>query len=266
MKPASRYLLATSLALSTLMCAGSEGTQGETGGAAVITYALIWKDSRPVQALDCGAWQVLTDLGYTVRVDVGYVVTYSIQLTECPEEIAWWSPRSRLAWAGHSEIEDSPTLLQAGWVESLTNPEPIEPGTVWPRNGEASPGPWCGAHYLLARADDDTLALPDDVEMYGSTLYLAGSWTAPGQTEPTPFAIRSLLAAGALRDLEDLSSQVAETGSVRIEAVRDRAALFDGITLQDHTDEELGWRVLDALVGDNLQLRVSPEEDHHDPL
>ena len=105
---------------------------------------------------------------------------------------------------------------------------------------------YCRIFYLVAAADGATTHLPDDVGMESTSLYLEGSWRAPGGAV-TPFVVRTDLAGGVLEEFGDVLVDLRDGTGADIEIRRPLATLFDGITWPDATEDDLGWAVLSNL-------------------
>ena len=218
-----------------------------------ITYRLAWTWGR-AERRD-GGWETLTDRGYRVQVTRGYVVSFSVELVECPRATAgaWFTPRAAYAW--HPASATNPATVRSAPVESLTAPIDQEAGTVTP------PGiDYCQAHYLIARARQDSPGLPRDVDMVDASLRLEGSVSRDGTTQP--LAIVTAAANGSLKPFTVAGGDRPRVDT-RVEAAtvtftRRLDTLFDGIEFATTTPEVVANQILDHLAQDVVvQVAVS---------
>ncbi len=155
----------------------------------------------------------------------GWLVTRGLQMVDCPDETldealaarSWipWALSGGTAWAGHGGTVHE-TALGVPWVEPLDRPvETII--DVAPPSADLR---LCGVHWLVGRAEDDAVGLPDDLEpeLGRTTLRLdsdEGLW------------LRTDLANGSLTNLEQ--PMIAGPGrSVEVTIERDLATLVAG--------------------------------------
>ena len=214
-----------------------------------ITYQLSW-DTDGVTFTD-ESWQVENDLGYVVNVERGYVVSYSATANDCPHRhgllanlLGFITPAT--AFAGHS-TEHDPAQITPSYNESLTALETITLDTV-----TVNEPSYCEGHYLIAATDTNSATLPDDVDMYATSLYIEGEYTAPNGDTSIPFTIDSSLAWGALQTLTTDQSDGAyhvEIGDtpVLLNIERQLATMFDGLdfaTMNARTQEMTILRTL----------------------
>ena len=131
-------------------------------------------------------------MGYTVTVERGYVVNYSMQLVECDhdhthEEASILDDLNLLpatASAGHGGDGPDPSAIEVGIVESIGAPELTSLGTVETSDLIT----YCGGHYLIAAGRDHLRDMPADVDMNGISLYVDGFYTAPGASQAILFS------------------------------------------------------------------------------
>ena len=223
-----------------------------------VTYQLDWEwgDAMPTDE----GWQVINDLGYTVNVTQGYLVSYSSTLIECEHShgIFDWlfgMTAPSVAYAGHGEDDIDPAMLDTPHVESLHQPQTLMTGTV------IVPEPsYCQGHYLVARGSSDTVGLPEDIEMYGTSLYIAGTYQANGSDEVMNFAVETSLANGDIIDLmsetgDFIHAEISDE-TIEITITRQLDSLFDGIDFSTMPDDDIARSVLWALM-DNTRLIVT---------
>jgi len=228
-----------------------EGTTPSNQSASEIRYHLAW-DSGEAQLTDMG-WRVTNDRGYKIEVTEGYLVTYSVQLAPCSDsDLGEGFDLRRLfgvghAWAGHGGPED-PSAWLTGIAEDLAKPQQVSLQPV-PLNT----GIYCRAHYLVARAESKARGLPDDFNMIGTSLYVAGT-AALDDGEPEPFSIWSTLPIGELTPwTEPVSPIDISDGGVDVTITRDLGRLFDGIAFETMSAEGIEKTVLLGLAS---HLRV----------
>lgn len=249
-------------AVAAALCGPSCDPAEETQRAPVIvvegevSYSVVW-ETDGVAIADDGSWKVVTNLGTHVRVTRGYVTTYAVQLVECEEDnataAASWG-RSDLfgtgvAWAGHDDVANDIAFLQAT-VESMTPPVDRTLGVV-----ETTGLSYCQGHYLVGRAPDDAVGLPEDVDMLQVSLHLEGTWRASDDENALeiPFTIRTRLANGALRDLlaaegdAALRVDTAMSGAA-VTVHRPLAGLFDNVDFASMDEEDTAKQLLLSMM------------------
>jgi hypothetical protein len=215
-----------------------------------IHYRLAWLDEG-VTYNDTG-WTVTTRSGYTVRIEQGYLTSYSAELVYCQHSHNFLSLFSSIfplitARAGHSG-DTSPAKVSLSLVESLTQPESFE----WDSVTVAEPS-YCQGHYLVGRADKTTQDMPADVDMNRVAVYISGTYLSPNAESTTPFVIRTDLGNGTLQDLHKLGASTnvhVEIGTqpVEITIYRDLATLFDRIDFAHMGADEQARALLDQLM------------------
>ena len=226
-------------------------------GSAVLEYSLVW-DTEELQRNETGQWELSNELGTSIRLNRGYLSTYSVQLVECPagESVALkWFNRLfglRMAYAGHPNPEDNPAGVYQSVVENLMEMENRTVGVV-----DVEPNSYCQLHYLVAGANEETSSLPQDVNMLGTSVYLEGSYNVSGSEEWTPFLIHTPLANGVLNnlfaDFEDQENSTAmelQTSgeALLIQVERRLAGFFNGLDFPGMTASELERQVLRNIV------------------
>jgi hypothetical protein len=267
------------LALSFLsMCVASNPLQDSSDTAlegwipsaqGQIQYLYGWSTDRIVFNEDASGWQVETDLGYAVSVNRGYLVSYQMQIVPCAdatgtEETIGWIERVfsvQVARAAHSE-EFNPAAIYTSYVESLSDPRELDAGIR-----EGSDESFCQSHYLIARAENETVSLPEDLTMVDRSLYIEGTWRAPGSAEDIPFIVDTSSAWGALNNLfgpdeynmEGREIEVNPTdGSVLVLVKRDLGALFDGIDFMALSEAQLVTHLLKSIFA-GIEISIHHE-------
>lgn len=212
-------------------------------------------------------WQTETDLGYTVTVNLGYIVSYQVQIVPCDlattgEDTAslWNLFKPPKAHAAHDETFN-PAAIYTGYVESLHDPQTLFAGSREPADSR-----FCQSHYLIARGEHETEHYPEDIEMMDRSLYVAGSWKAPGSDEEIPFVIDSASAWGALSYLYPADAYGTEGAQIEIDVTdqgtlvlidRKLGRIFDGIDFADPelTESQQATRVLKGIFS-GTEIRV----------
>lgn len=226
----------------------------ETTTEGDIQYEMIWNLDGVEFDADGAGWTVESALGYTVHVEIAYLVSYTMQLVECADHThndttAWLSdafiPNS--AEAGHGDERDS-SLIDQPIVEDFASPTNFILGQITVPSIN-----YCQGHYLVARAYDTTQNLPNDVDMLGSSLYMAGTYTLPNSAEPQEFIIDTNLANGILVDLVYYGNQahVAIGGDMaQIQVIRALSTLFDTVDFatmeEDMQSKAVLWQLIDT--------------------
>ncbi|MEO0564505.1 MAG: hypothetical protein AAF125_20540, partial [Chloroflexota bacterium] len=185
-----------------------------------------------------------------VTVTEGYLVSAQARLLACEHAHSMWDWWVDVVSAGHGEDEGAETLANAAVVEHLHTLEATTLASV----PVATPEPaYCTGHYVAARALDTTVNLPESPDLFGTTLYIQGTYTRNGEP-PTAFTLRTNLNYGQLVDL----SRPARTGDepVTVEIVRPVATIFDGVDFATASPELAAKDVLWALAGD-VQIRLA---------
>lgn len=232
---------AASAALAFAACSFEEGGGAEGVVAAGVRYELDWEDGGAARAGD-GALELVNDLGVAVRLEAGYVTSWSASLVACaPASVAGLRLGPPRALAGHA-FGAEPSTLEDPLVEDV-----VGGGRVTFGARTFDPKAYCQAHYAIGAAQAPRGA-PEDVGMTGTSLWLAGTFARPGEP-PTAFVARSPVADGLLADLPAASG-----GALTVRIVRDRGRLFDGVAFEglDEATGELpaadAKRVLSNLV------------------
>lgn len=229
-----------------------------------IVYAASWVWGDAVAHAD-GGWSVTNDLGYTVTVERGYVVDFSTQLIACEHSHAWGG----IAWleklvgvavvqAGHSSGDVDPAALTTATAEPIHSPALRELGTVTVNEPD-----YCEGHYLVARADGDTLNLPDDLDLHGMSLTIEGTYQRADMDAPVTFTAQTALANGAITTLSrvdlagfrDVHVEISDE-PVYVTIQRRLDTLFDGVDFAAMSRDEIGQAVLWSLI-DGTRLLVT---------
>jgi hypothetical protein len=184
-----------------------------------------------------GSLTVLTDLGYTVRLERAYLVSSSVEIFPCPRvSLSRW-----LIGRAEAHAPGSPTRLGTAVVEPLTGPGDALPlGDIRP-----PPDRYCRVVYTASAADHDAVGLPSDLEVAGRTVVLAGTFRR-GAAEPRPFTVASsapIIVEAPLADA-DLFAQARQATLV----VRKQADhWFDGVDFETHPPRVIAAEVLESM-------------------
>lgn len=236
-----------------ILLAPSVFSPDDTEGQIIYETHWDWGDAVPTDE----GWQVITNYVYTVNVTKGYVVSYSTQLNFCEHShgVFDWLGHAlgaSVVHAGHDYNQDAdPASVVVSMVESLADPTNGTMGTVTVQEPT-----YCQGHYLMARGSSDSVNMPDDVDMYGLTLYVEGTFTTPDDLRPMKFIGETNLANGKIRDLfapDDVEKPIhvgISDEPVRIGIVRSLDTMFDGIEFETASHEDIGKAVLWSLLDD----------------
>ncbi len=238
-----RHLLAAALGLVVACQAAAFDYDPATGVSLDrVRYRLTW-DATGTEPAAGGGWTTTTDLGYEVEVTRGYLVSYAVTLAQCESTATASLLPVAPAMAWHGEANDP--SIAGDVVEPMVGSRELDLDVAF------DAADYCRVFYLVAAADGATSHLPDDVGMELTSLYLEGSWRAPGGAW-TPFAVRTELAGGVLEEIGDVLVDLTDGTGADVEIQRPMATLFDGITWPDATDDVVAWDVLSNLRGGTL--------------
>ncbi len=219
-------------------------TEGKTDLTGNIIYQLdwIWGAATPSQ----NGWDVTNDLGYHIHVDEAYLVSYSVQLVECEQDHEETASSLDLfgiqtAYAGHGSDAPDPSSLVEPTVESFAAPEMLVYGSI-----AVPAATYCQAHYLVARAGNTTANLPNQIELMGTSVYIAGTVRYPDKMISTSFVIETTLANGTVMALPS-QVDISETATI-IVISRDLGTLFNGVDFATMDADAQGQAVLWSLI------------------
>lgn len=226
-----------------------------------LRYVLDWKQSKARALAPQLGWEVVNDLGYTVRVTRAYLVSRSIELVPCdPQARKVALPAlldtligPRPAFAGHSNIAD-PSASQSAQVESLQQASARQLSAVFPGAQR-----YCQAHYLVARADPQASGLPADVDMVDQTLRFEGTFQQPGRDTFEPFSVSTAVANGKMLPLTRSPEGALDTGrdAATIIFRRNLDTLFDRVDFSAMPEKRIAREILRNLIdGVEVEVRV----------
>lgn len=211
-------------------------------------------------------WTWTTDRNFTVTLEQAYLASYTVQLVRCkPGEGAPATPSTpaipatgqqgfnlfslfspSVAFAGHSNTLE-PSAAPRPWVDSLLDPTPRTLAPVlFPAEA------LCNAHYLVARANEESLDRPSDPDMMRVSLLVKGTWQASGEKESHPFTWKTSAAHATVKDISAVSrldpsqtpsAPTSAPGTLLVSVTRDLDTLFSGIDMAT-ADEKTGTRAL----------------------
>ena len=128
-------------------------------------------EARDASTADAYAQDLVTNLGFEVRLRRVYLSTTTVEIFACAPVTSWW----RVPWirSASAHSQGSPTLLGISAVNSLLDEPPARLFL-----GKLSPPPasYCRVQRTIAPADADALSLPTDVEMLGKSIYAEGDY------------------------------------------------------------------------------------------
>ena len=253
-----------SIALGVLLAASSacvdpstsEPTDAPVGiSPASLRWVLDWE---PI-ASDSEGFEVVSDLGYRVRVEAGWIGSWGATLIECDDD-ADRRPRAELALAspwlvaeGHSTGADDPSAWVYAGVESVTEQRVVTAEPI-----ELPAARYCQAHYLLAPISDASegfteaaaaLAERDpNASLLGASVLIIGNWQPPGGGAATPFVLRSEQAYGKILELAASAVEDADDADIDVVIERQLASMFDQVDFATAEPEHAAWQVLGNLA------------------
>ncbi len=256
-----KRLLALTLGLSVVaaLLIGSVLLKDAEAESGEINYQMtwIWGEATATES----GWQVENDLGFIVTVEEGYLISHTLQLLPCEdveeEENAGLLNTvfgANTVEAGHGGDENDPSAILIPQVESLAVANTITFGSVTVPHTE-----YCTAHYLVARSDSVTLNMPENVDMYGLSLYVSGTYQKADSDETVAFILQTSLANGKIADIRDETDgepvRVEITNDiVQVEVQRQLDTLFDGVDFETMDSDEQARTVLWSLIQDTQVL------------
>jgi hypothetical protein len=215
-----------------------------------VTYIADWSTEGITRITASGGWQTVNDLGYTVRVTKGYVVSAGATMVACEHLPGAWdwllsvlSPT--VIKAGHSGDVD-PAAIRLPQVESVVTLQPMTLDSL-----SVQEFSYCQGHYVIAAANERAVNLPADQEMVGASLFLEGTYQRAGQPATT-FSIKTRSPNGLLFNLTATNTSEARhlvMGQASTVTIRRNAArLFDGVNFAEMDDEARAQAILDSLL------------------
>lgn len=224
-----------------------------------VSYTLAW--NRGDAELTDGAWQWTTNLGYEVELTTAYLVAYEAQLTACEHSHGWfdWATLGvSTVSAGHGDDSNASTWSRSQ-VENLID----LPTQAWGTVTVYEPT-YCEAFFLIARGATDTINLPNEVDMYATSLYLEGRYTMPNSTDTIPFVLQTGHANGVLDEFSQngdavhiaLSDEVLE-----VAITRSLDTLLDDIEFDSMDSDDAAFQVLRNIVN-NTTFEVLSGKTH----
>ncbi len=207
-------------------------------GASSVRYRTRWDWGRAVP--DEHGFRVVSDRGITVHVERGYVTAHGLALVPCrmPRAALGLSLAVPMAHAGHDGVRDASAAPPR--VESLAAPATTDEVIALPSTR------YCQLHYLVARADRHTRALPGDVPMDRVSVHLEGTYQLPGARDARPFSIHSAMAHGVLLELDPRAPS--RTGALEVVLTRRLDTLFDGLEFESASDVQRASAILTNLM------------------
>jgi hypothetical protein len=244
------------LVLPLQSCTGNDGSDGASHP---VRYVLEWKRSKVRDLAPQEGWEVVNDLGFTVRVTRAYLVSRSIELVPCTPQAPKLSLRDawdeligpRPAFAGHSTVAD-PSASTSAQVESLQRADTSRLPALYPGAQR-----YCHAHYLIARADTQATGLPADVDMVDQTLRFDGEFQRPGATTFEPFTVRTAVANGKLVVFGNLTDGALDTGRNAAVVIirRNLDTVFDRVDFSTMNEKRIAREILQNLI-DGVEIDV----------
>lgn len=214
--------------------------QPNTPDSATLSYHLDW-DLGDANITDEG-WQVSNNLGYQITVTEGYTVAYEAQLNACEHRHGWFSWLDIASvYAGHGDDSNDSTLALST-VENIANPQAQTWGTV-----TLYEPTYCEAFFLVARGASDTLNQDDTRDMFGTSIYIAGTYIAPNTDEAIAFTLETQHANGTVQAFTENDEQVhiaLSNEPMVISIVRSLDTLFNDVDFVNDNPDDASFQVL----------------------
>lgn len=211
-----------------------------------VTWRVDWQTDGLVQQAE--GWSTTTDLGYTVTITAGHLVTYSLGLLPCPEASAGWGLISTARAAHGPSINET----------SLSAPRALDLRALTDADLDTRTFPaarYCSAEALIARADQHTRGLGAVEPEAGVSLALTGHWQRGEERQP--FDITTSLSASSRADLD--RSVPGRHAAVTL-ALRP-ARMFDGIALAEESEARILRAALTSLLSSQAtHLTLTPRD------
>ncbi len=210
-----------------------------------VRYTLDW-DWGSALRHPAGGWTAQTDLGYSVHVTAGQLVTRNLELVPChavpvspalASLLRWAAPREALA--GHSSLVPNESKISRSFAEDLAAPQ-----AAFLESRVVTDPEYCRGHYLVAR--------PKGSPPGEFALAVEGTWTRAGVDGPATFRIESAGAYGKFLALSTESGTALDrrwiVGGLDLTLRRALATMFDGMEFDGGRTSELGSRAMRNLV------------------
>jgi hypothetical protein len=259
-----KIALSLAFAVCTLTAAGPGcRSSSSLGGAssldleegASVRYVLAW--SQEGVSPD-GSF--VTDMGYRVTIESGYIATVSMVLVPCDSSdeeggsaaLRWLSPRS--AHADHAYDWDT-SRVEGVVIEDVTSTSALQLGTA-----AASGASYCQAHWVAAAGQG---IAEDGTYMASAVVLRATVESATGEMREVDTS--TTLGAGALRDLETAETDLmtlldAAPTEATITITRHPALALDGEDLSALSDEEIAYAFVRGLCASaRVSAAVTPK-------
>jgi hypothetical protein len=208
---------------------------------------------------DGQGFEVMSDLGYRVRVEAGWIGSWGITLIECPAEGEERAPSVELGLAspwliaeGHASGEDDPSAWVFAGVESLTERRIVEAEPI-----ELDGARYCEVHHLLApiseasegfaAAEAALTELDPTASLVGASVLIIGSWEPPGGGAATPFVLRSEQGYGKILELDTTAAGL-EGADIEVLLQRELTGMFDQVEFATDEPDDVSWQVLGNLA------------------
>lgn len=240
MRRSVRLACVTLAALGLAACGGGGGdSSSEDGISVVIDVQHRQFDAATAQAseLPAGSKTLLNSEGVSITLDLAYLNIWSLELvTDCSgASFSYDSGHRRgLISAAYAHADEAPNRISVPSVLSLL---PADQTLMDLGRMQPPPGDYCGVIIDLQAADADTRYLPAPVDMQGRSLYLSGSYQAPGMAQPQAFEFSTgqrLLSRQMLFDLPLRLNAGQRQGWLLLAFEYDR--WFDGVDLANLAD------------------------------
>ena len=227
----------------------STSAESEVTTGGTLNYVMEWNWDEATTLADNTGWQTTNDLGYTITVTEGYLISYSIELIACDNDFTndplgtlYKTLMPASASAGHGE-ESDPSRLAVPVVESLVNPQSFATDTL-----ELTGTTYCWGHYLIGSSAASENYDADNNE---ASLYIAGTYQAANSAEAIPFEIEADIAWGNIVEISEAGAAIellTAGEDVTLSVQRQLSTMFDGVDFQAMDTSEQARSVLRNLT------------------
>ncbi|MFT5684449.1 MAG: hypothetical protein ACI8RZ_005390 [Myxococcota bacterium] len=201
-----------------------------------VTWRQTWETAGITRSAE--EWSTTTDLGYTVTITAGQLVTYNLGLLPCPEASAGWGLLGT-AHAAHGPSINATSLTAPQALDLLALSDATLDTCTFP------PARYCSAEALIARADQHTRGVGGVTPVAGVSLALTGHWQR-GEVRQ-PFDMTTTLSTSSRADLDALAPG-ADALHAEVTLSLSPARMFDGIPLAEESEARILRAVLTNLL------------------
>lgn len=195
-----------------------------------VRWVLDWDESGTEEAHPSG-WTVESNLGYTVTLEEGWLLTSVVSLVPCDaDDTGTHTEGLELAADAHAPFDD-PSMLELTAIESLSRPVPV----AMPQQTFAATR-YCRSFWLIARGDQGTATS-------NTSMFLTGHWTRGNQAQP--FTVNTDFTSSMLGGISGHEATPLQPSVVLTRQLR---TLFDDVNFEAANDYSVAWTILENLT------------------